>query len=263
METYCVKEKKKTECVEPSGTKTAKNGRLMYLCILWNPKISICKIFSKKLIMPSQVGGEMSLMDLGRYAGKSEWLREPGAQQTLVDKATPFFKSGIDQLSTAIRPKSNYKTNRKDLDGGKINFFDLVYGPNYAPWIGKGVDIHKAIGKLPKPKSGFTLPGHKYTGPFNPLDQQLRFDPQTGEILEFYVKPTGKTDAVAAQHDVDYSVCEGEKNVKKCKNKADRKMVKALDNIPRNERQYGHWLARNIINTKQKLGLDAKNGRRR
>ena len=40
-------------------------------------------------------------------------------------------------------------------------------------------------------------------------------------------------------------------------------MVKAFDNIPRNERQYCHWLARNIINTKQKLGLGAKNGRRR
>ena len=185
----------------------------------------------------------------------------------LVDKATPFLKSGIDQLSTAKRPKRNYKTNRKDLDGSGL-LSNLAYGFNYAPWTrppqkGKGVDIHKAIGKLPKPKSGFTLPGHKYTGPYNPLDQQLRFDPQTGEILEFYVKPTGKTDAVAAQHDVDYSVCEGEKNVKKCKNKADRKMVKALDNIPRNERQYGHWLARNIINTKQKLGLGAKNGRRR
>ena len=218
----------------------------------------------------------MSLMDLGRYAGKagkkaaemgrffaSEWLREPSAQQMLVNKATPFLKSGTDQLSTAIRPKRNYKTNRKDLDGGKINFLDLVYGPNYAPWIGKGVDIHKAIGKLPKPKSGFTLPGHKYTGPYNPLDQQLRFDPQTGKILEFYVKPTGKTDAVAAQHDVDYSVCEGGKNVKKCKNKADRKMVAALDSIPWKERQYGHWLARNVINTKQKLGLGAKNGRTR
>ena len=44
---------------------------MVYLCILWNPKISICKTFSKKLIMPSQVGGEMSLMDLGRYAGKA------------------------------------------------------------------------------------------------------------------------------------------------------------------------------------------------
>ena len=30
---------------------------------------------------------------------------------------------------------------------------------------GAGIDIHKAIGKLPKPKKGCTLPGHKYTGP--------------------------------------------------------------------------------------------------
>ena len=225
---------------------------------------------------------------MGRFFA-SERLREPGAQQMLMKKAEPFLKSGIDQLSTAIRPKRNYKTNRKDLDGSGL-LSNLAYGFNDAPWTrppqkgkgakrpgpsvpgptgperaqrAKGVDIHKAIGKLPKPKSGFTLPGHKYTGPYNPLDQQLRFDPQTGEILEFYERPTGKTDAVAAQHDVDYSVCEGEKNVKKCKNKADRKMVAALDSIPWKERQYGHWLARNIINTKQKLGLGAKNGRRR
>ena len=31
---------------------------------------------------------------------------------------------------------------------------------------GKGIDIHKAIGKLPKPKRGFTLFGHNYTGPY-------------------------------------------------------------------------------------------------
>ena len=35
-------------------------------------------------------------------------------------------------------------------------------------------------------------------------------------------------------------------------------MVKALDDVPYNERQWGHWLARNMINTKQKLGLGAK-----
>ena len=113
----------------------------------------------------------MSLFDLGRYAGKagkkaaemgrffaSEWLREPGAQQMLIGKVNPFLKKGIDQLSTAIRPKKNYKTNRKDLDGsgfaGSGIFGDMLYGFNYAPWTnpvgkkGKGVDIHKAIGKL-------------------------------------------------------------------------------------------------------------------
>ena len=58
------------------------------------------------------------------------------------------------------------------------------------------------------------------------------------------------------QHDVDYSAC---KYDRKSKNKADRKMVKALDNVPSNERQWGHWLARNSINTKQKLGLMFQN----
>ena len=126
---------------------------------------------------------------------------------------------------------------------------------------GGGIDIHKQIGKLPKPKGGWTLPGHKYTGPYNDLENQVRYDPETGEILEIYDQPTGQTDAVAMQHDVDYSVCGDDR---KCKNKADRKMVKSLDAIPWKERQWGHTLARTIINTKQKLGLGIqKNASRR
>ena len=222
--------------------------------------------------MPLQAGGEMSLSDLGSMMGKagrkagetgrffaSEWLREPGTQEMLVRKLDPFLKGGIDQVSTAIRPKKQYLTNRKHLDGG--GFFDLIAGPNFAPWtaFGKGLDIQKAIGKLPAPKSGWTLPGHKFTGPLNPLEKQLKFDPETGEILEFLVEPTGKTDAVVAQHDVDYSVCEGKKNVKKCKNEADRKTIKSLDFIPWKQRQWGHMLARNVIDLKQKLGLGLGN----
>jgi len=46
----------------------------------------------------------------------------------------------LDQLSTSVRPKRKYKADRKDLDGGAI-------------------DVHKLIGKLPKPKSGWT-PGN-------------------------------------------------------------------------------------------------------
>ena len=45
METYCVKEKKKTACVEPSGYMTTKNGRknvLVYLRFLRNQKNTIC-----------------------------------------------------------------------------------------------------------------------------------------------------------------------------------------------------------------------------
>jgi len=179
-------------------------------------------------------------VEMGRYYG-SEALRNPKLQKKALDyaleKASPFIqKTGsemLDQLSTKIRPNKKYKTDRKELDGGSL-------------------DIHKAIGKLPKPKGGWTLPGHKYTGPYNDLENQVRWDEKTGEILEVYDKPTGRTDAIAMQHDVDYSVCQDDK---KCKNKADRKMVKSLDSVPYNERQWGHWLARNMINTKQKLGL--------
>ena len=74
------------------------------------------------------------------------------------------------------------------------------------------------------------------------------------------------TDAIAMQHDVDYSVCgnKPKSNQVKCKNDADRKMVKALDAIPWKDRQWGHWLARNTINTKQKLALGvSKNGQSR
>ena len=35
------------------------------------------------------------------------------------------------------------------------------------------MDIHKLIGKLPRPTKGFVLPGHKYTGQFDPLVDQL------------------------------------------------------------------------------------------
>ena len=122
---------------------------------------------------------------------------------------------------------------------------------------GGAIDIHKQIGKLPKPKGGWTLPGHKYTGPYNDLENQLRYNPETGEILEIYDQPTGATDAVGMQHDVDYSVCGNKpKNEQvKCKNEADRKMIKSLDEIPWKKRQWGHAMARTMINTKQKLGL--------
>ena len=149
--------------------------------------------------------------------------------------------------------KDSYKEAKKNSYRKCYNTFVKEMG-----WCA-GIDIHKAIGKIPKPAKGWTLPEHKYTGPYNDLDSQVRYDPVTGEILEIYDQPTGKTDSIAMQHDVDYSVC---KDDRKCKNEADRKMVKALDNVPYNERQRGHWIARNMINTKQKLGLGNGKSRR-
>ena len=184
---------------------------------------------------------------MGRYYG-SEALRNPKLQKKAIDyaldKLNPMIQNvgsqALDQLSTKIRPKKNYKTNRKNLDGGSL-------------------DIHNAILKI-APKKGFVMPGHHYTGPGNPLDEQLKYNPNTGQILEIYDQPTGKTDAVSMQHDVDYSVCGNrpKKNQVKCKNDADRKMVKALDEIPWKERQWGHTVARNAIAAKAKLGLGVK-----
>ena len=103
---------------------------------------------------------------------------------------------------------------------------------------GGAIDIHKAILKV-APKKGFVMPGHRYAGPGNPLEEQLKYDPKTGQILEIYQQPTGKTDAVSMQHDADYSVCgnKPKSDQVKCKNDADRKMVVALDAIPWKDRQ--------------------------
>ena len=104
------------------------------------------------------------------------------------------------------------------------------------------------------------MPGHNFTGPYNPLEQQVDYDPETGQILQIHQQPTDATDSVALRHDVDYGVCahRNEKygeNEQKCKHTADKKMVKAPDAVPWKQRQWGHAAARNAINLKQKLGL--------
>ena len=184
---------------------------------------------------------------MGRYYA-SQALRNPKLQKKAIDyaldKLNPMIQNvgshALDQLSTKIRPNRKYKTDRKDLDGGSL-------------------DIHKAILKI-APKKGFVMPGHRFTGPGNPLEKQVKWDENTGQILEIYEKPTGKTDAVSMQHDVDYSVCANKpsKDQVKCKNDADRKMVKSLDAIPWKDRQWGHTIARNTIATKAKLGMGIK-----
>ena len=69
--------------------------------------------------------------------------------------------------------------------------------------MGSGVDIHKQILKV-APYRGITIPGHNYTGPGNPLEDQLRHYDE-GNIIEIYQQPTGPTDAVSMQNDVDYT----------------------------------------------------------
>ena len=113
------------------------------------------------------------------------------------------------------------------------------------------IDIHKAIGKLPIiPKKGFVLPNMHYCGAYNPLHNQLIYD-KNGNILRYMQKPSGKTDAICAQHDVDYDLSTSLKD----KHIADDKMIKAINELPYNQQQYGTFLVKNIIRSKRKLGL--------
>ena len=113
------------------------------------------------------------------------------------------------------------------------------------------IDIHKTIGKLPIiPKRGFTLPNMHYCGPYNPLNKQLIYD-KDGKILRYIQKPTGETDKICSQHDVDYTLSKSLKD----KHLADEKMIKAINELPYNQQQYGTFLVKNIIRSKRKLGL--------
>ena len=113
------------------------------------------------------------------------------------------------------------------------------------------IDIHEKIGKLPIiPKRGFTLPNMHYCGPYNPLNDQLIYD-QKGNILRYIQKPTGKTDEICSQHDVDYTLSRNLKD----KHIADQRMIDSINKLPYNQKQWGTFLVKNIISSKKKLGL--------
>ena len=101
---YCVKQKKQTECIEPSGYKTAKNGRLMHFCTCAECGITKTKFVKQSKGSPSEGAGIGSTLlttalDLGMAAapiiGKkalqagryyaSEAMRNPKLQQKAID----------------------------------------------------------------------------------------------------------------------------------------------------------------------------------
>ena len=81
------------------------------------------------------------------------------------------------------------------------------------------MDIHKIIGNLPRPKKGFVLPSHKYTGPYNPLDEQFHI-PLPGQ------EPFNAVDGISMRHDISYR--DGG-NSKKGKHECDDHMLNELD----------------------------------
>ena len=178
-------------------------------------------------------------------------------------KKETFFNRNPEALSDMQNIISSNPDTCSDVIRNKYGIIidEHFWENNPLVSFGGAFDIHKQILKV-APRRGFTLPGHNYTGP---VHEQLLHDDE-GNILEIYQQPTGPIDAVSMQHDIDYTICGNKpKNEQvKCKNEADRKMIKSLDAIPLKKRQWGHALARTMINTKQKLGLGLqKNARRR
>ena len=176
-----------------------------------------------------------------------------------------LFKTPNKQEITNMKDRVKYykEEYKKAKDAGYKGSYTSyakkmgwVEKPSFVfPLIGQGIDVHKAIGKIPKPKAGWTPGNYKYMGPYNPLDKQLKYDPNTGEVLEWYVNPYNKVDEIAAHHDICY-------DMGKNKGDCDREMVKSLDAIPYGQMPKWGSTARFLINTKQKLGLGLNVNRR-
>ena len=85
------------------------------------------------------------------------------------------------------------------------------------------------------------LADHNYTGPYNPLGKTTKkYDPDNGEVLIIYLQSTGKTDAFARRHDINYAVCQKkEAMLRGAKNKPDRKLVQPLDVVNYKDRSDG------------------------
>ena len=114
---------------------------------------------------------------------------------------------------------------------------------------GKGLDIHKLIGKLPRPKKGFVLPGYRYCGPFNPLDEQVDSD---GNPLPGH-EPYNQVDDICRIHDNAYEKATNLAD----KHKADKAMLKSLKDMkPKGLREkIDRKVIQLSIGTKRKLGL--------
>ena len=169
------------------------------------------------------------------------------ALKGLANSGAYLARKGVSKAIKSDYAKKKIKNVANKYLDKVLDSFTSDLSKKISP-TGGAIDIHKAIFKV-APIKGLVMPGHRYTGPGNPLERQLRYDPNTGQILEIYQQPTGRTDAVSMQHDVDYSVWANKpkSDQVKCKNEADRKMVKTLDAIPWKERQWGHAIARNAI----------------
>ena len=145
-----------------------------------------------------------------------------------LDKLNPMIQNvgsqALDQLSTKIRPTKNYKTNRKDLDGGALDI-QIVLNQKWLP------ECHMRTCKGKK---------HNYCGTNTRLEESLA----RGD------KGTNRLDQVCKQHDIDYS---NALSLSDKRHSADQKMIDAIEQFP--NQSLTERAIKNTIKLKKKLGL--------
>ena len=129
------------------------------------------------------------------------------------------------------------------------------------------IDIHKAItsnsidknvlepwGSNAKPNSLRGKLFNKYTGPGNPVQEQVDFHPYTGQIYKVHDPPTSNNDRCSMLHDIKYTVAENigqnSKDIKNRKLDADREWLDCF----KVKTPYD-MLAYSAIKSKKSLGL--------
>ena len=113
------------------------------------------------------------------------------------------------------------------------------------------VDIDRVIGKIPfKPKKGFVVPKHPFTGPYNPLHLQL--DSKDNPLPRN--EPYNAVDAISMHHDI----CYRDNDTPAGKRECDRKMLAELNVlVPEGSREkVDRELIRSVIGLKHRMGLD-------
>ena len=160
MLTYCVRQRKQTECVPGSETfQVTKNGRNAMKCQCAECGITKFRFISKRegsgfdeLIVKGLAAGTKGLFNLGRV-GASKAIKSDFPKKKMKEVGEKYLGQVIDSVTGDLSEKIDPRT------GGRV-------------------DIHKAIGKLPRPKRGWTLPGHKYTGPIMIWRSKLNMTPK-------------------------------------------------------------------------------------
>ena len=146
MLTYCVKQRKKTQCLPGSEQYVmTKNGRPAMKCQCVESGITKFRFISKKemnemqgsgfdeMIVKGLAAGAKGLFNLGRR-GVSEAIKSETAKKKFKQIGQKYLDQAIDSITDDVSKK---------ISGGGV-------AGAARPAYGKGLDIHKAIGKLEK-----------------------------------------------------------------------------------------------------------------